>query len=55
MGIKKYIKRGIKYILTGHKQPIIYANILEKTPNDIFNEKVILVTGGRKRIRILHC
>jgi len=46
MGIKKYIKRGIKYIMTGHKQPIIYADISEKTPNDIFKEKVMLVTGG---------
>lgn len=41
-----YIKRGIKYIRTEYKQPIIKAEIVQKEKSDMFNDKVYLITGG---------
>ena len=48
--IGKYIKRGIKYIFTGHKQPIVKIDIVEKTPTNVFENKVYLITGGSSGI-----
>ena len=44
--ILTYIKRGIKYIRTEYKQPIIKAEIVQKEKSDMFNDKVYLITGG---------
>lgn len=41
-----YIKRGIKYIRTEYRQPIIKAEIVQKEKSDMFKDKVYLVTGG---------
>ena len=43
-GFIKYIKRGIKYILTEHKQPIINASITQVKPNNVFEGKVYFIT-----------
>lgn len=45
-----YIKRGIKYVLKEYKQPIIKANIIQKKADNLFNDKVYLVTGGSSGI-----
>ena len=45
-----YIKRGIKYVLKEYKQPIIKANVVQEKANNIFNDKVYLVTGGSSGI-----
>ena len=44
--ILTYIKRGIKYIRTEYRQPIIKAEIVQKEKSDMFKDKVYLVTGG---------
>lgn len=41
-----YLKRGIKYVLYEHKQPIVKVEIVQKTPNRYFEEKLFIVTGG---------
>lgn len=46
MSIKKYIKRGIKYIIKEHNPPIVKVNIFHKTEKEIFNGKVFIITGG---------
>lgn len=46
MGLKLYIKRGIKYILKESKQPIIKVEIVQKKPSDLFLNKTYIVTGG---------
>ncbi|MBR1769464.1 MAG: SDR family oxidoreductase [Bacteroidales bacterium] len=50
MSLKQYIKRGVKYVLTG--QPVVYttANIVTIAPSQQLSEKRILVTGGSKGI-----
>ena len=46
MGIGAYIKRGIRYIIKGQPQINITTEIVQKTPNEIFKNKNILITGG---------
>lgn len=46
MSLKTYLKRGIKYVVKEYNPPIVKAEIVQKTPNDIFKEKVIMITGG---------
>ena len=46
MSFKLYLKRGIKFILTGYKQPIVKVNVVQKTPNEVFKNKIFVVTGG---------
>lgn len=46
MGIKEYIKRGIKYVIKGQPQVNVTAQITQKTPNELFKNKRILITGG---------
>lgn len=41
-----YIKRGIKYIIKDYKQPIIKVNIIQKESNELFKDRVYLITGG---------
>lgn len=45
-GIKKYIKRGIKYIVSEHRQPIVKVEVCQKQSKDVFKDKVYIVTGG---------
>lgn len=44
--VLNYVKRGIKYVLHEYKQPIIKVDIVQKTSNELFKDKVYLVTGG---------
>ena len=44
--IKKYIKRGIKYVVSEHRQPIVKVEVCQKTGKDVFKDKVYIVTGG---------
>lgn len=46
MKVISYFKRMIKYVLYEHKQPIIYASIIEQTKNSIHKDKLYIVTGG---------
>ena len=46
MGLKSYIKRGIKYILTGYNQPIVKVNTYQKQPSMLLKDKVFIITGG---------
>lgn len=46
MGLKLYIKRGIKYILKEYKQPIIKVEVVQKEPLNLFKDKVYIITGG---------
>lgn len=46
MGLKQYIKRGIKYVIREHNQPILKVNTFQKTSNNQFSKKIFLVTGG---------
>lgn len=44
--VSLYIKRAIKYILKEYKQPIIKIDVVQKDPNEVFNDKTYLITGG---------
>ena len=46
MRIGEYIKRSIRYIIKGQPQINITTEIVQKTPNEIFKNKNILITGG---------
>lgn len=46
MNIGLYIKRGIKYIIKGIPQINITTEIVQKTPEEIFKDKNIMITGG---------
>lgn len=46
MNIGLYIKRGIKYIIKGIPQVNITTEIVQKTSEEIFNDKNIVITGG---------
>ena len=46
MRIGKYFKRMFKYIISEHKQDIVYAQICQKKSSEIFNGKVAIITGG---------
>ncbi len=46
MGMGKYFKRMFKYIISEHKQDIVYAQICQKNSSEIFNGKIALITGG---------
>lgn len=50
MGIKKYLKRGITYIL--HGQPIqkVYAQVSYLSPSDMLEGRTALITGGTSGI-----
>jgi len=50
MGIKKYIKRGLTYIL--HGQPIekVYAQVSYLSPTDMLKGRTALITGGTSGI-----
>ena len=44
--LKSYLKRGIKYILKEHKQPVIKIDVVQKKPSEMFKGKTFLITGG---------
>lgn len=46
MKIGNYIKRGIRYIVKGIPQINITTQIVQKTPQEMFRNKKILITGG---------
>ncbi|WP_459189572.1 SDR family NAD(P)-dependent oxidoreductase [Parabacteroides sp. APC149_11_2_Y6] len=46
MSIKNYIKRGVKYILTGEPINHITANIVTLAPNELLKGRTALITGG---------
>lgn len=46
MGIKEYLKRGIRYVIKGYNIPIVKTEIVQKTPTELVKGKVILITGG---------
>lgn len=50
MDIKKYLKRGIKYVL--HGQPIkkVYAQVSYLSPSDMLEGRTALITGGTSGI-----
>lgn len=50
MSLKQYIKRGIKYIVSGQPEVHTTAQIAIKSPSDALADKRILVTGGSKGI-----
>ena len=50
MFLKQYIKRGIKYVISGQPQVHTTAQIAVKSPNNALADKRILVTGGSKGI-----
>ncbi|MGN1420906.1 MAG: SDR family NAD(P)-dependent oxidoreductase [Eubacterium sp.] len=46
MGIKNYIKRGIKYIIYGVPNKEIKTDLYFLNPNERLKERVVLITGG---------
>lgn len=46
MGMKKYIKRGVKYVVRGYQQPIVKVETSQRKADGQFRDKVFLVTGG---------
>ena len=46
MSLKEYLKRTGKFILKGIPTNIINLEIVQKTPQEIFKSKKILITGG---------
>ena len=46
MGFKDYLKRSFKFIFKGISTNIINLEIVQKTPQEIFKSKKILITGG---------
>lgn len=46
MGFKDYLKRSFKFIFKGIPTNIINLEIVQKTPQEIFKSKKILITGG---------
>lgn len=50
MSIKKYIKRGISYILKGVPEQHVTANIVTLTPNRLLEGRTALITGGTSGI-----
>lgn len=50
MSLKQYLKRGIKYVVSGQPQVHTTAQIAMKCPNNMLADKRVLVTGGSKGI-----
>lgn len=46
MSIKKYIKRGVKYVLTGEPINHITTHIVTLAPNELLKGRTALITGG---------
>lgn len=50
MTLNQYLKRGIKYVISGQPQVHTTAQIALKNPSNVLADKRILVTGGSKGI-----
>lgn len=50
MSLKKYLKRGIHYVLTGEPVKNIQASIVTLGPNELLKSRVALITGGTSGI-----
>ena len=50
MNFKKYIKRGIKYIVNGQPQKHITCNVAFLPPNELLKGRCALITGGTSGI-----
>lgn len=50
MSLKKYLKRGIHYVLTGEPVKNINASIVTLAPNELLKSRVALITGGTSGI-----
>ena len=46
MGLRTYLKRGIKYVLKEHNPPVVKTEIFQKTPSNMMKDKVVMITGG---------
>ena len=50
MQLKRYLKRGFHYILTGEHIKNIQASIVTLAPNELLKSRVALITGGTSGI-----
>ena len=50
MGLKQYIKRGVKFILHGVPERKVYAQISYLAPSEMLKDRTALVTGGTSGI-----
>lgn len=50
MGLKQYIKRGVKFILHGVPERKVYAQVSYLAPNEMLKGRTALVTGGTSGI-----
>ena len=50
MGLKQYIKRGVKFILHGVPERKVYAQVSYLAPSEILKGRTALVTGGTSGI-----
>lgn len=50
MSIKKYIKRGIEYVLKGEAIKKVVANVTVLGPNELLKGRTALITGGTSGI-----
>lgn len=50
MSLKKYLKRGIRYILKGEPVKNVQASIITLAPNELLKSRVALITGGTSGI-----
>ena len=50
MGVKKYIRRVLKYIISGLPEKKVYPQIVSVSPNDYLNGRAALITGGTSGI-----
>lgn len=50
MSLREYLKRGIKYVISGVPQKNVTANICSITQNELLKNKTALVTGGTSGI-----
>ena len=48
--LKKYIKRGLQYILHGQPKVIVYAKTVVLAPNEYLQDRTALITGGTSGI-----
>lgn len=50
MSLREYLKRGIRYVISGIPQKNVTANICSITQNELLKNKTALVTGGTSGI-----
>lgn len=50
MSLANYIKRGIKFILTGVPEKKVYTNVAYLAPSELLKGRIALITGGTSGI-----